>query len=143
MKTTSVKFTRNPQFTPASLSARELSRIEWIVKALFERNYRPIPGEKVNDFPLCSGKEAALDMTKKWFAPAWAVDPDGGRNCECVEGRKARHDARISWLANSPDGMKYFSSCWNYLVTIAKRNGEVQEPTRYSRAYYAEKTGLY
>jgi hypothetical protein len=142
MKTTSIKFTRNPQFTPTSLTVRQLSRIEWIVKALFERNYRNINGKK-SDFPLRSGKEAAFDMTKNWFAPAWASDPDGGRNCQMVPERKANHDRRIAWLSNNPDAMRYFANCWNYLMAIAKRNGEVEEPTRYSRREWAEIRGSY
>jgi hypothetical protein len=143
MKTTSVKFTRNPQFTPASLSVRELARIEWAVKALFERSYRDGEGGKNWGFPLLSGKEAAASMTSKWFSPAWASDPDGGCNCQEVPARKARHDHAWAWLANNPNGMKYFSSCWNYLMAIAKHNGEVTEPTIHSRAYYAERINGY
>jgi hypothetical protein len=142
MKTTQVKFTRNPQYTPVSLSPRLLSRIERLCKAAFDRCYRDGKGGDAG-FPLISGKEAVADRTNKWFSPAWATDPDGGRNCQEVPARKERHSHMMLWLSTNPDAQRYYSNCWNYLMAVAKRNGEVTEPTRYSRQAWAEIRGSY
>jgi hypothetical protein len=138
MKTTAVQFTRNPKFTPTSLTARQLGRIEWLVRAFFERSYRDGDGGKPWGCYLRSGKEAVKDMTSNWFTPAWAIDSDGGRNCAEVPARKTRHDSRISWLSSNADACKYFSSCWNYLMAIAKSKKEVTEPETHGAAYYGQ-----
>jgi hypothetical protein len=145
MKTLKVQFTRKPQFTPASLAERELSRIEWLVKAFFLRCYADGKGGRweIGGYPLETGKEAAKSMTSKWFSPMWSFEAGLGRDGEFIDARKARHDQRIAWLANNPDAMKYFSTCWNYLLAVAKRNGEVSEPDHNQRGKYAMAAGYY
>jgi hypothetical protein len=131
MKTTTVRFTRNPQFTPASLSSRELSRIEWIVKAYFLRTYRPDAAVQCD--PM-RGDEALKDLSN-WL-PTWRWEVATGPDY----GRRTRHQARLGWLLNSPDARKYFTSCWNYLLAIARRNGEVADNAKYTKAFYAERS---
>lgn len=140
MKTLTVKFTRKPQFTPANLTERELSRIEWLVKAHFLRSAQ---GWNEHNLDIFGGQDAVKDITSKWFAPIWRHEIGQGCDGEIVKARKARHDARVSWLANSPNAQRYYSTCWNYLLAIAKRNGEVIEPERHSRAYYGERYSGY
>lgn len=133
MKTTTVSFTRNPKFTPASLTARELSRIEWLVKALFERNYRPDAGAQCD--PM-RGDEALKDLAN-WM-PVWGWEVAQGIHSD--PSRKVRHQARLAWLLNSPAARQYFTSCWNYLLAVARRNGEVADNTKYTKAFYAERS---
>jgi hypothetical protein len=147
MKTLAVKFTRNPQYTPASLTERQLSRIEWLVKAKFEREVFCV-NEHGWDMTW-SGKDAVKDMTTKWFVPMWSFDrkphPQYGtvEDWDAVEQRKARHDQRIAWLTNNKDAQQYFSNCWNYLVACAKRNGDLKVQEQHSRQWYAERRGSY
>jgi hypothetical protein len=143
MKTLTVKFTRKSEFTPASLGARQLSRIEWLVKAFFLRSYGDGNGGQPWGCPLESGKEAAKSMTSKWFSPMWSFEAGLGRDGEFCAARKARHDQRVAWLSKNPDALRYFAICWNYLLAIAKRNGEVSEPDRNQRGKYAMAAGYY
>ena len=136
-----VKFTRNPQFTPASLTPRLLSRVERLVSATFERNLRHY---KTGDWDfIWSGKEELAYRTTKWFAPFWKWEHDAGLSeHDCIIAREKRHANTMRWLSNSPDAKKYFISCYNYLVAIARNTGEVKVE-RLSRAQYAQIRGSY
>lgn len=138
MKTLNVKFNRNPKFTSVNLNERTLSRIEWLVKAHFLRWYGGSIGVEAE---VMYGNDAVADMCEKWFAPYWSWEYRAGLSeFVCIPARKARHDKRIAWLANNPDARKYYSACWNYLIAIAKRNGEVIEE-RQSRGQWAMAMG--
>lgn len=144
LTTLSAKFTRNPKFTPASLDERTLSRIEWLVKALFKREAGD-GGEFDMEFwpEFSSGKRMLSRETKRWFSPFWGWEHKAGLSeITCINARKARHDKRIAWLSNNKDACQYFVNCWNYLVTIAVRRGEIKEPSRMSaREWYTLRNG--
>ena len=134
MKTVAITFTRNPKFTPASLTERELSRIEWIVKADFLRLYR---ADAAISCDAMRGDEALKDLAN-WL-PTWGWEVCTGPD----HGRRARHQARLAWLLNNPAARAYFTSCWNYLLAVARRNGEVADNTKYTRAFYGERANGY
>lgn len=146
MKCLTVKFTRNPKYTPASLSEHQLSRIEWLVKAFLERDLarHELTGWDVDLY----GKQALDHMTKNWFTPLWSFDrkphPVYGsvEDYSKVEARKADHDKRWAWLLE-PDASRYFVNCYNYLIAVAKNHGEVKEPARCGRAEWAQIRGSY
>lgn len=134
MKTTQITFTRNPKFTPSSLSARQLGRIEWLVKAYFSRSYSPAPNGITCD-PM-RGDEALKDL-KNWM-PVWRWEVEQGIHSN--PERPVRHQARLSWLLKNADAVKYFTSCWNYLLAIALRNGEIKHVEKHTRAWYGERS---
>lgn len=114
MKVLTVAFTRNPKFTPASLTDKQLARIELVVKCAFSRHLA-----KVNNGmeEVTSGREQAEYLSKKYY-----------------------HNSLYKWLTG--DSAKYFSSCWNYLLAIAKNNREIVIE-EHNRAYYAERRNGY
>jgi len=139
MKTLDVKFTRNPKFTPVNLTDRQMSRIEWLVKATFARH---LPRYVMGDWEIHSGKDALASLTTKWFAPYWMFEHISGiPEDKIVPQRKIAHDHVMLWLTG--DCAKYFVSCWNYLLAVARNNGELHNAERHSRAYYAEKYSGY
>jgi hypothetical protein len=143
MKTLAVKFTRTPKYTPASLSERQLSRIEWLVKATFARECQPdlVTGEISPDWysEIASGKAMLARRLNKWFSPFWGWEHEAGmREGDCIDARKERHNRRMAWLSGDKDAQKYFVSCWNYLFACALNNGDVKEPRRMSNREYFE-----
>ena len=132
MKTLNVTFTRKPQFTPADLSERQLSRIEWAVKASFLQNIAQYQAGKMD---LVSGRDAA----RFCFDENYCYPMVEGIDWATEKARKTElHQRRWNWL-DKASARKYFSTCYNYLLSIAKRNGEVIEPERHGKAFYAER----
>lgn len=140
MKTLSVKFTRNPKYTPASLTNHQLSRIEALVKALFAS--RVLGGE-------AESPKEALKNFKAYNSQVWSFDfiehPVYGKTEDASQParRTANHLRRWNWLYNGKDANKYFCNCWNYLLTVALRNGETSEPEKLSKSQYAQIYGSY
>ena len=141
MKTLTVKFSRNPQYTPSSLTAHQLARIERLARAFFLRT--ATGANELGWDMVWTGKEAVVDMTTGWFAPVWRNEAGQGLDTEekITTARKARHSTRWAKVL-TPDGKKYFSNCYAYLIAIAKRNGDIQVES-HSRQWYAERRGGY
>jgi hypothetical protein len=141
MKALDVKFTRNPKYTPAGLTEFQLTRVEWLVKATFSRH---LPRYQAGDWDIHSGKDALASQTKKWFAPYWKSEHDAGvRESEILPQRKDNHDKTMQWMTGNPDCQKYFISCWNYLLAVARNNGEIKDAEKHNRSYYAEQYSGY
>jgi hypothetical protein len=136
MKALSVKFPRNPRYTPASLSEHQLCRIEWLAKAYFKRTLDDCVNYGCD--MVYAGKDAVRHFTTGWSAPLWKHEADLGRAHEIIQARKDRHSRRWSGILNA-DGKKYFSACYGYLIAVARNAGELPEQQRrMSRRQYAE-----
>jgi len=128
-----VKFTRNPKYTPATLTAHELSRIENLVIALFNR--------EVENGEIIGANEAMKNFFS--FSKVWSFDviehPEYGmvEDSKKVAARSSAHASRWSWL-KSPAAKKYFSNCWNYVSVIAIRTSKAHEPEKLSKSQYAQ-----
>jgi hypothetical protein len=140
MKTLTVKFARNPKYTPASLTNHQLSRIEALVKALFANRVlggeAESPKEALKNFKAYGAKVWAFDIIKH---SAYGMVQDLSQQ----ERRKNNHIRRWNWLYTNKDATKYFSNCWNYLLTVALRNNETSEPENLGKSKYAQIYGSY
>ena len=114
-KTLKVKFPRNPQYTPATLSEDELTRIERLVKVCFGRTHKdPITN---NGYDRYQYNEAFSHLVF-WINP----------KSKNVRFRNAQ-------ILKNVDAQEYFENCYKYLLAVGRRNGELEE--------YRETSGKY
>jgi len=93
-------FPRNPNYTPASLSPESLLRVERLARVRFNRSFR--------ENTAFYGGEGA-----------------GGRFSHFLLTNHSSHPRNTiaSIIRDNPEAERYFESCVNYLVAIARNQG--------------------
>jgi hypothetical protein len=116
-KTLKVKFTRDPRFTPTSLTVAQLSRAEWLARALFADSWY-------------QGIEADKSYADMWLENRQLSDKVGA----------PLRNRLYNQMSDSQ--YKYVGICLRFLIACALRNGEIGNNS-HSSSYYASRTQGY
>lgn len=114
-KLISIKFTRNPKFTPQNMTNAELSRCERIAKAYFARfTFKPY-------FDKGEGETVLFWIINEW------------RGGHTLVSKWLDDDARYA----------YTRSCVNYLIVCGLNSGELGRSNQKSSSAWAMASGYY
>jgi hypothetical protein len=111
-----VRFTRNPKFTPATLTAAELTRCERIAKGYFHKHQTMRMAFDKGDG----------ETTLVWIINEW-------KHGKTNVSRWLDNDARYA----------YTKSCLNYLIACGLNSGELESSGRSSSRKWAYASGYY
>lgn len=132
-------FSRNPKYTPA-LSGTVLARIELIARLGFKRWLLGLDPRTILDTDVIDGKYALKHLVLQRYIGQMRMTETYTRE---TRERKAHLALSIyNWIRVNSDACKYYTSCWNYMLAIARSNSEIVIE-HHGAAWYAERSSGY